>query len=65
MNDLLNDKNSEQYRHECEIRYIASLKLKERREYLALVAQHRGVKAVQTIKNELTILWKNKKSATQ
>ncbi len=60
MNDLLNDKNSEQYRHECEIRYIASLKLKERREYLALVAQHRGAKAVQLIKNELVQIWKNK-----
>lgn len=58
--DLLNDKNSEQYRHECEIRYITSLKLKERREYLALVAQHRGVEAVELIKNELVQIWKNK-----
>lgn len=60
--DLLNDTNSEQYRHECEMRYVASLTLKERREYLTLVAQHRGIKAQQLIKNELTTIWKNKKS---
>lgn len=58
--DLLNDTNSEQYRHECEMRYVASLTLKERREYLALVAQHRGKTAVQQIKAELIQIWKNK-----
>ena len=60
MKDLLIDTNSEQYRHECEIRYIANMNLKERREYLGLVAQHRGAKAVQQIKAELIQIWKNK-----
>ena len=55
------DKKSERYRHECELRYIASMKLSERRRYLGKVLEKRGVVALNKLKEGLTELWKNKK----
>lgn len=59
--DLFEDTSSEQYRHECEIRYIASMNLSGRRKYLALVLEKRGVESLDKLKEGLTALWKDKK----
>jgi len=59
--DLFDDTSSEKYRHECEIRFIASMNLSERRKYLALVLDKRGVKSLEKLKEGLTKLWTNKK----
>jgi hypothetical protein len=59
--DLFDDTSSEQYRHECELRYIASMNLSGRRKYLALVLDKRGVKSLEKLKEGLTKLWTNKK----
>lgn len=60
--DLFDDTSSEQYRHECELRYIASMKLSERRRYLGKVLEKRGVVALDKLKEALTELWKKNKS---
>lgn len=52
---------SEQYRHECEIRYVASMNLSGRRKYLGLVLEKRGVKALDKLKEGLVELWKDKR----
>lgn len=52
---------SEQYRHECEIRFVASMNLSGRRKYLGLVLEKRGVKSLEKLKEGLTELWKSKK----
>lgn len=65
MNDLFDDTSSEQYRHECELRYIASMDLSGRRKYLGLVLEKRGVVALNKLKEGLELLWKNKKSKSQ
>ena len=56
---------SEQHRHECELRFIASMDLSGRRKYLALVLDKRGVVALNQLKIGLEELWKNKKSMSQ
>ena len=58
--DLFDDTYSEQYRHECELRYIASMNLSERRKYLALVLDKRGVKSLEKLKEGLEQIWKNR-----
>ena len=58
------DTKSEQYRHECEVRYLASLPLQTRRKVLSLIGDARGRETQQRLQDELTILWKNKKSET-
>ena len=63
--DLFNDTSSEQYRHKCELRYIASMDLSGRRKYLGLVLEKRGVVALNKLKEGLELLWKNKKSKSQ
>jgi hypothetical protein len=59
---LLNNSYSDEYRHECELRYIASMNLSGRRKYLALVLDKRGVKSLEKLKEGLTELWKKNKS---
>jgi hypothetical protein len=59
--DLFEDTYSEQYRHECELRYIASMNLSGRRKYLGLVLEKRGVKSLEKLKEGLVELWKDKK----
>ena len=51
----------EKHRHECELRFIASMKLSDRRRYLGKVLEKRGIKALNKLKEGLTELWKNKK----
>ena len=62
MIDLLTDTYSEQYRHECEVRWLASQPLEIRRKVLGLIGDARGRETQQRLQDELTILWKNKKS---
>ena len=62
--DMFTDTSSEQYRHECEVRYLASLPLQTRRKVLGLIGDARGAEAQKRLQDELTILWKNKKSET-
>jgi hypothetical protein len=58
--DLLTDTYSEQYRHECELRWLASQPLAIRRKVLGLIGDARGLKAQQRLQDELVELWKNK-----
>jgi len=60
----MTDTKSEKYRHECEVRYLASLPLQTRRKVLSLIGDARGRETQQRLQDELTILWKNKKSET-
>ena len=60
--DLFENTSSEQYRFKCELRYIASMKLAERRRYLGKVLEKRGVVALDKLKEGLTALWKKNKS---
>ena len=62
---LLNNSYSDKFRHECELRYIASMKLVERRKYLGKVLEKRGVVALNKLKEGLTELWKKNKSMNQ
>lgn len=52
----------EKYRHECELRFIASMKLSDRRKYLGKVLEKRGVVALNKLKEGLEKIWslKNK-----
>lgn len=59
------DTYSEEYRHQTELRYIASMDLSGRRKYLGLVLEKRGVVALNKLKEGLELLWKNKKSKSQ
>lgn len=58
--DLLTDTHSEQYRHECEVRWIASQPLETRRKVLGLIGDARGVEVQKKLEAELIELWKNK-----
>jgi hypothetical protein len=52
--------NSEEWRHECEVRAVANMPLQKRREFLALVQDRRGLNARLKIQEGLTKLWKTK-----
>ena len=60
--DLFDDTYSEQYRHECELRYIASMDLSGRRQYLGKVLEKRGVESLNKLKEGLQEKWKELKS---
>lgn len=54
-------KNSEQYRHECEIRYVLNLPdRKARGDYLVGVEKVRGRAAAMRLKNGVEELWKQR-----
>ena len=59
--DLFKDTKSEEYRHECELRYIANMDLSGRREYLVLVRDKRGLKAMKQLQEGLIQIWEQKK----
>jgi hypothetical protein len=59
---LLNNSYSDEFRHECELRYIANMDLSGRRKYLGKVLEKRGVVALDKLKEGLTALWKKNKS---
>jgi hypothetical protein len=52
--------NGEQYRHECELRWLEKLPLQIRREYLVLVEQKRNKQARERLEKGLIERWKNR-----
>ena len=58
--DLFIDTYSEEYRHDCEVRFVSRMDLSGRRKYLGGVLEKRGVKAQQRLKDSLEELWKTK-----
>ena len=56
----MTDTKSEQYRHECEVRYLANLPLQTRRKVWGLIGDARGHEAQKRLQDELVQLWKNK-----
>jgi len=56
----MTDTKSEQYRHECEVRWLASQTLETRRKVLGLIGDARGREAQQRLQDELVEIWKNK-----
>lgn len=61
MKDLLINTNTEEYRHECEIRWLSKKNLKDRRYYLLLVEEKRGLQAKLKLMEGLQELWNQKK----
>ena len=61
MKDLLTDTASEEYRHECEVRWLSKKDLKDRRYYLLLVEEKRGLQAKLKLMEGLQELWNQKK----
>ena len=59
--DLFENTYSEEYRHECEVRFVAKMDLKGRRQYLGGVLEKRGVEAQQRLKDSLEEIWKTEK----
>lgn len=59
--DLFEDTYSEEYRFKCELKYISQMNLSERRKYIVLVGEKRGMKARQEIENGLILFWNNRK----
>lgn len=59
MRELINT-NSEEWRHECEVRAVANMPLQKRREFLADVQEKRGLDARLKLQEGLTKLWKTK-----
>ena len=51
---------SEEHRHACEVRWIASQPLEVRRKVLGLIGDARGIEAQKRIEAELITIWKNK-----
>lgn len=49
--------SDEQHRHECEVRWVAAFVLPERRKYLDVVEQKRGLKARKRLEEGLKELW--------
>jgi hypothetical protein len=54
------DTYSEEYRHDCEVRWLTKLPLETRRKVLGLIEDARGKQARQTLEAELIKVWKNK-----
>lgn len=54
------DKYSEEWRHECEVRWIANQPLEIRRKVLGLIGDARGHEAQKQIEADLINIWKNK-----
>lgn len=56
---------SEEWRMECEARYVLSIPKEQRKNYLADVEDKRGKEARLTLEVEIMKQWKNKKSKNQ
>lgn len=54
---LLKDFYSEEWRKECEARYVLSKPLNDRRKYLADVEEKRGKESRFELEKEITRLW--------
>ena len=59
------DKNSEEWRNECEARDLLKWPIAERRKQLALVLQKRGWEATLKLKDEMERQWKLAKNQQQ
>lgn len=57
---LPNNSYSEEYRHECEVNWLANMPLQYRRDYLVLVEQKRNLKARQHLEKGLMERWKTR-----
>lgn len=53
---------SEQFRAECEARYVLAKPLAERREYLRGVEKHRGIAGREYLERVIRIEWEKKKA---
>lgn len=58
---LLNNFYSEEWRMECEARYVLSIPKEKRKMYLADVESKRGKESRVQLEGEILRLWKNKK----
>lgn len=58
------DTYSEQWRHECEVRWLTKLPLETRRKVLGLIGDARGKQVRQILEAELINIWKNKSTQT-
>ncbi len=58
---LLNNSYSEEWRMECEARYVLSIPKEKRKLYLADVESKRGTESREQLEKEILILWKSKK----
>lgn len=58
--ELKRNTYSEEWRHECEVRWLASQPLDVRRKVLGLIGDARGKQARQLLEAELINIWKNK-----
>ena len=63
--DLFEDTSSESYRHECEVRWVATKPLAERRKYLMLVDDKRGLQARLRLQEGLERLWQTRKKQSK
>ena len=54
------DKYSEEWRHECEVRWISNQPIEVRRKVLGLIGDARGHEAQRRIEADLIDIWKNK-----
>ena len=62
--ELKRNTYSEEWRHECEVRWISSQPLEVRRKVLGLIEDARGKQVRQTLEAELIKVWKNKSTQT-
>ena len=58
---LLKDYYSEEWRKECEARFVISMPLVNRRKYLADVEEKRGEESRVDLEQEILRLWQTKK----
>lgn len=59
---LLNNYYSEEWRMECEARYVLSIPKEHRKNYLADVESKRGKESREQLEKEILRIWKDKKS---
>lgn len=63
--DLRLQSNSEEHRHNCEVRYCIKLPLQERRKYLSKVEDVRGIEERKKLENSLFLLWQKRKNGVK
>ena len=59
------DTYSEEWRLECEVRWLTNLPLETRRKVLGLIEDARGKQARQILEAELIKIWKNRSTQTK
>lgn len=56
--------DAEEWRHACEVRYVLSMgSPSDRRGYLAQAENHRGVKAVKRLRDDVKKEWERRRAA--